>query len=214
MITTIDTKNASLEELVSTIIGGETAKAAEAMAAYGVDGREALCLATADWRDLVRAGLTRAKAIKLAAAVELGRRLSIAQAKKKMEDFGMPDAVANYFMERYKYEEQEHFAVAYLNVKNRLLAVREISVGETASTTADIKSIFRWAMRYNASGIIVVHNHPSGCTDPSGEDTALGHTLYEMGRIMDIELLDSIVVGDGSYYSYVEDYNFERIRRG
>jgi len=212
-MTNTDAKKASLEELVSTIIGGETAKAAEAMAAYGAEGREALCLATADWRDLVRAGLTKAKAIKLAAAVELGRRLSIAQAKKEMEDFSMPDAVARYFIERYRYEEQEHFAVAYLNRKNKLIGVQEISIGDSWSAQVDDRAIFRWAMRYNASAIIVVHNHPSGNPAPSPEDDDMTQSLYRKGKIMDVALLDSIVVGDGSYYSYEKTDRLGRVVR-
>lgn len=213
MITTIDPKKASLEELVSTIIGVETAKAAEALATYGVAGRETLSLATSDWRDLVHAGLTKSKAIRLAAAVELGLRLTRENARRWMEDFCDPSSVAHYFMTRYKYSNQEHLAVAYLNRKNKLVGVQEISIGDSWSAQVDDRAIFRWAMRYNAASIIIVHNHPSGNPDPSPEDDDMTRSLYRKGEIMDVGLLDSIVVGDGSYYSYEETGRLGRVVR-
>lgn len=201
-----DPKKVSREGLIEIILGGDSSQVVkEVCSAYGVKGRENLCLATADFRDFMYMGMTKAKALKLAAAIELGRRM-VEGSKRDFENFSSPEAVADYFMAKYKYAQQEHFCAVYLNKKNRLLGFQEISVGDSSSTVVDIQCIFRWAVRYGASGLIVAHNHPTGFPEPSDIDDDLVNTLLRAGEIMGVDLLDSIVLGDGKYYSYCQEH--------
>lgn len=201
-----DPKKVSQEGLIEIILGGDSSQVAkEVCSAYGVKGRENLCLATADFRDFMYMGMTKVKALKLAAAIELGRRM-VEGSKRDFEDFSSPEAVADYFMAKYKYAQQEHLCAVYLNAKNRLLGFQEITVGGPSNTIVDVQAIFRWAVRYGAQGMIVVHNHPSGFPEPSPEDDGFTRDISRAGEIMGVELLDSIVIGDGEYYSYCEEH--------
>lgn len=201
-----DPKNVSKEGLIEIILGGDSSQVAkEVCSAYGVKGRENLCLATADFRDFMAMGMAKMKAVRLAAAIELGRRM-VEGSKRDFENFSSPEAVADYFMAKYKFAQQEHFCAVYLNKKNRLLGLQEITVGDSSQTIIDVQCIFHWAIRYRASGLIVVHNHPSGFPEPSDDDDNIAELLRQAGEIMGVELLDSIVVGDGKYFSYCQEH--------
>lgn len=102
-----------------------------------------------DWRDLISVkGVGQDKAITVCAAVELGRRLAQFHNKKQLENFSFPEAVASYFMEKLRHEDQEHFIVCFLNTKNRLLGYKEICVGSLDAAPVDIKEAMRWALRF------------------------------------------------------------------
>lgn len=198
---------ASLYDLLAIIIGGDAEKSLakagnvvrECVDAYG---GEYTALCSADWRDfVVSAGLTKTAAIKVAAAIELGKRLDASHDKRTRENFGRPENVARFFMERLRHETQEHFCVAYTNVKNKLIGWKEISVGGLNAAPADVKEAMRWAIRYKAYGLILVHNHPSGYPEPSREDITLTKTFTEASKFVDCEVLDHVIIGDGIYTS-------------
>ena len=133
-----------------------------------------------DWRDLVHIdGIGKYKAITLCAAIELGRRL-------------------------LRHKNQEHFLVCYLNIKNKLLGYREITRGGLQETVVDIKEALKWALRFKAYAIILVHNHPSGVPDPSREDIRTTERFVKAGKILDIVVLDHIIIGDGNFKSLAE----------
>lgn len=158
-----------------------------------------------DWRDLTHiSGIGKDKAITLCAAIELGRRLSTRFCKNKLNDFGRPSNVAKYFMEKLRHKNQEHFIVCYLNVKNKLLGFREITRGGLQETVVDIKEALKWALRFKAHAIILVHNHPSGVPDPSGEDIRTTEKFVNAGKLLDIFVLDHIIIGDGVFKSLAE----------
>lgn len=161
-----------------------------------------------DWRDLTHiSGIGKDKAITLCAAIELGRRLSTLFLKEELKNFSNPDNVAKYFMEKLRYKSQEHFFVCYLNVKNRLLGFREITRGGLQETVVDIKEALKWALRFKAFSIILVHNHPSGSPEPSSEDIRTTERFIKAGRLLDIAVLDHIIIGDGVFKSLAEmDY--------
>ena len=199
-----DPKKVSYEGLIELVLGGEVKQVAENVcSAYGMKGRENICLGTADFRDFMQLGMTKARAIRLAAAVELGRRVENS-GKRILEKFDNAKAISAYFMERCRYEEQEHFYALYLNNKLRFLGLREICTGDGHSATVDIQHIFRWGVRYGASFIVVLHNHPSGFPEPSQQDDEITECLSKAGAIMGIPVVDHIVIGDDSYYSYQE----------
>lgn len=203
-------KIASLYDLLAIIIGGDAEKSLtkagnvvrECVDAYG---GEYTALSSADWRDfVVSAGLTKAAAIKVAAAIELGKRLDSCYDKRTRENFSNPENVSRFFMERLRHETQEHFCVAYTNVKNRLIGWKEIGVGGLNTAPADVKEAMKWAIRYKAYGLILVHNHPSGYPEPSREDIALTKTFAEAAKFIDCEVLDHVIIGDGIYVSLHE----------
>lgn len=158
-----------------------------------------------DYRDLEEIpGIGRDKAITICAAIELGRRLTSYHDKRRLERLNEPEKVARFFMERLRHETQEHFYVCYLNVRNRFLGEREISVGTATSAPVDMKEALKWAIRYKASGLILLHNHPSGYPEPSTDDIDLTKKFMRAAKTLDMSVIDHIVIGDGIYVSLHE----------
>lgn len=159
-----------------------------------------------DWRDLtIIKGIGPDKAVTICAAVELGRRLATVCKKTSLSHFGSAEAVANYFMENLRHENQEHFLVCFVNAKNRFLGYKEIGMGNMNSAPVDIKEAMRWAIRFKANGIILVHNHPSGYPDPSDSDIQLTKRFNEAAALLDVLLLDHVIIGDSVFYSFHEN---------
>ncbi|MEE3452108.1 RadC family protein [Dialister sp.] len=166
----------------------------------GINGYEDL-----NWRDLTDIkGIGPDKAITICAAVELGRRLSFLFDRRKLISFNTPDKVADFFMEKLRHENQEHFMVSYVNVKNRLLGFQEITRGNLNAAPVDIKEAMKWGIRYKAYGLILVHNHPSGYPEPSKEDISVTKAFAEASKLLDMQVLDHVIIGDGTFVSLHE----------
>jgi DNA repair protein RadC len=101
-------------------------------------------------------------------------------------------------------EAQEVFGILVLNTKNKIVAVHEISRGTLSASIIHPREVFKPAVLHNAAAIICFHNHPSGDPEPSREDVELTKRLFEAGKIMGIEVLDHIIVGDDRYTSLKE----------
>jgi DNA repair protein RadC len=101
-------------------------------------------------------------------------------------------------------EAQEVFGVLILNTKHKIVAVHEVSRGTLNSSIVHPREVFKPAVLHNAAAIICFHNHPSGDTEPSKDDIELTKRLIEAGKIMGIEILDHIIVGDDRYVSLKE----------
>jgi DNA repair protein RadC len=145
-------------------------------------------------------GVGQAKAATILASVELGRRLSQAAAAR-IEIVHGPEDAAHYAMPRFRFEQREHFAVLLLNTKNHILGMPEISVGSLSASIVHPREVFREAINYAAASMILLHNHPSGDPSPSREDIAVTNRLVKAGKIMDIEVLDHIILGDHRFLS-------------
>ena len=148
-------------------------------------------------------GVGLAKAASIMAAVELGRRLSQAAAAR-IEVVHGPEDAAHYAMPRFRFEQREHFAVLLLNTKNHILGMPEISVGSLSASVVHPREVFREAINYAAAAMILLHHHPSGDPSPSREDIAVTSRLVKAGKIMDIEVLDHIILGDQRFLSLKE----------
>lgn len=133
------------------------------------------------------------------AAIELGRRVFLPSAQKRLV-CDRPENVVAAFPELH-IATVEHFGVLLLDVKNRLIAKRITSVGTIDETIAHPREVFRDAVRVSAAGIIVVHNHPSGQSIPSQEDLRLTEQLLACGRTLQIPVLDHVVIGYGEFTS-------------
>jgi DNA repair protein RadC len=145
-------------------------------------------------------GVGPAKAAQLKAAIELGRRLSVADMGERPGIHSPEDAAALVGYEMGALE-QEHLRVMLLDTRNRVLKVVEIYKGSLNSSAIRIGEIFRDAIRINAASVILVHNHPSGDPTPSPEDISVTKAIITAGELMDIEVLDHLVIGKNSFIS-------------
>jgi len=144
-------------------------------------------------------GIGPAKAVAIKAAVEIGRR--IAQDVQRKTLIRTPEDVKNIVMEEMRYFDREHFRALYLDRKGGLLAVEDVSVGGLHSSLVHPREVFKTAVKKSAASIIIVHNHPSGDPTPSEEDVEVTRRLIEAGKIMGIEILDHVVIGENTYCS-------------
>lgn len=148
-------------------------------------------------------GIGLAKSVQIKAAVELGLRLS-SQIKRRSAVMTSPADVASYLMDEMRFLEKEHFRAMLLNIKNHLISVEDISVGSLNSSIVHPREVFKPAIRRSSASIILVHNHPSGDPTPSREDLEVTRRLVEAGRIIGIEVIDHVIIGNGSYVSLKE----------
>ncbi len=140
-------------------------------------------------------GLSEAKASQLLAALELGRR-SVSHSPEERVTINSPQDVANLLMGEMSLLEQEHLKVLLLNTKNEVMNIQEIYVGNVNSSVVRTAEVIRPAVRENAPSIIVVHNHPSGDPTPSPEDVSITEELVAAGKLLGVELLDHVVIGN------------------
>jgi len=155
-------------------------------------------------------GIGIAKAVKLKAALELGRRL-MAYSSNYNFTIKSPEDVINLVMDDMRYLNKEHFKIIMLNTKNRVIAIDTISVGSLNSSIVHPREVFKAAIERASSSIILVHNHPSGDPTPSKEDLDVTKRLFESGNILGIKVLDHIIIGNGKGISFKEKgyYDFE-----
>ncbi|EMR05813.1 hypothetical protein C772_02084 [Bhargavaea cecembensis DSE10] len=148
-------------------------------------------------------GIGEAKAVQLLAAVELGKRLTRKQSTERYV-IRSPEDAAAYLMPDMSNLNQEHFVVLFLNVKNEVLHSRTIFIGSLNSSIVHPREVFREAVKRSAASIICAHNHPSGNPAPSPEDIEVTKRLAEAGKIVGIDLLDHIIIGDHKFLSLKE----------
>lgn len=149
-------------------------------------------------------GVGEAKAITIAAALELGRRRKVSQAFKNPKISTSGDAFAQIEGDLSDLSHEE-FWVLLLNRSNELLGKVNVSKGGVAGTVADAKLIFKPAIEKLATSIILCHNHPSNNLLPSDADIRLTKKLTQAGSTLDISVLDHIIVGNKHYYSFTDE---------
>lgn len=161
-------------------------------------------LARADFAQLTQThGLGPAKAAQLMAALELGRRLMRETPDEPLQ-IRAPEDAARYLMPAMSFYEQEHFVVLYLNTRNHVIDQEDLYRGGLNTAIVRVAEVFRGAIRRNCNAILVAHNHPSGDPTPSPDDIALTRKLVETGKLLEIELLDHLVIGQHRYVSLRE----------
>ncbi len=149
-------------------------------------------------------GIGQTKAITVSAAMELGRRRQMSEGIERVSISQSKDAIP-IIMPLLQDLNHEVFCVLYLNHANKLLRHEIISSGGMSATVADIRIILKNSLLYNASRIIVAHNHPSGNTRPSNADIMLTKKLSESAALMDISLLDHIIIAGEQYVSLADE---------
>ena len=148
-------------------------------------------------------GIGKAKATQLMALSELSKRFKTYRAGD-MYKISQPKEAADYVMEDMKSLDVEHLKVIMLNTKNMVISVRDVSIGSLNSSIVHPREVFCEAIKKRSASIIVCHNHPSGDPTPSNEDINITNRLRECGKIIGIELIDHLIIGNGVYISLKE----------
>ncbi|HPP62860.1 MAG TPA: DNA repair protein RadC [Anaerolineales bacterium] len=148
-------------------------------------------------------GLGEAKASQIKAAIELGRRLTLESPEERPTINSPADAAALVAYEMSALE-QEHLRVILLDRRNRVLETVEVYKGSVNSSQVRVGEVFKEAVRKNASALIVIHNHPSGDPTPSPDDVAVTRAIVQAGKMLDVEVLDHMVIGQGRWASLKE----------
>lgn len=152
---------------------------------------------------MARYEVTNEQASALLAAIELGKRVTQA-GTLEAEHIISPGDAAQLLMGRLRHETHEKFLVVLLNTKNRLIQILQIAEGSLTSAVVHPREVYAPAIVNHAACIIVAHNHPSGDPYPSMEDRALTKAVKSAGEVVGIPLLDHMIIGDGTYYSFKE----------
>lgn len=165
-----------------------------------------------DLRALSRAGIAalikekgvgEAKACQIMACFELGRRLASFSKTKKLRINSAKD-IAKMFMPELSSLKKEHFIGIYLDSRKNIVKEEIISIGSLDSSVVHPREIFRPAIEESAAALILVHNHPSGDPEPSEEDIEVTKQLSAAGELLGIELLDHVIIGQKTYFSFRE----------
>lgn len=140
------------------------------------------------------------------AEIELHYRSKVKRADQfKITCSGDAAGLLKRFWDPSKIDFVEQFKVLLVNRANRAIGLLNVSTGTTVATVVDMKLIFVAAMKSNASGIIIAHNHPSGNLSPSETDTILTRKVKEAGKILEIQVLDHIIITSEGHYSFADE---------
>jgi DNA repair protein RadC len=196
----------SLWELLSLVLsdgepvaeGSHPAK--ELLAAFG-------CLKELDRRSLPELarikGVGHEKAVRVKAALELGRRLMREQGARRSR-ISCPEDVFNHLSPLFSGVKQEVFVVLLLNGQNELMKEIVVSKGGLMSSVIHPREVFREAIVESSAAIVLAHNHPSGNPNPSKEDHKVTQQLHQAGTLLGIEVFDHVIIGDGAFVSFKE----------
>lgn len=148
-------------------------------------------------------GIGNCKAAIILAAVELGKRIVLEEAKDKRK-ITSPLDIVDFFMTDLSGFKREHFKITMLDTKNNIIGIEEVSIGNLNSSIVHPREVFKQAIKRSSSSIILVHNHPSGDPTPSREDINITKRLVECGDLLGIRVLDHIIIGDRKHISLKE----------
>ncbi len=184
------------DELLALVMGGadRLSVAREVLAQHG--GLAGLAIA-----GIAELGpLGGRRAATLLASVELGRRVACALPAPRWQ-VRAPTDLAERLLPAMAHLEREELRVVLLTTKNTVIAMVTVYVGNLAGSSVRVGEVFREAVRRQAASVVVAHNHPSGDPAPSPEDLRITGDLAQAGRLLDIELLDHLVIGQGRWVS-------------
>ena len=151
-------------------------------------------------------GIGSVKAIEILCSLELGKRVFYKVDKSNIK-LNNSKLIYNYFKDLVIDEKQENFYAIYLDTKSNLITYKLLFKGTINTSCVHPREIFKYALLNSAYSIIVFHNHPSGDVTPSTEDEELTSSLFQIGKLMSIPVLDHIIFGNDSYFSFYEYLN-------
>lgn len=148
-------------------------------------------------------GLGIAKTATIKAAIELGHRLSV-ENPHESRAISSPKDAADLLLHKLGGLEQEEFWVMLLDRRNKVIDTEKITRGSVSSSQIRIAEVFKEAVRKNCSAVILFHNHPSGDPDPSSDDISVTRGIIQAGKILEIDVLDHIIIGNNRWFSMKE----------
>ena len=156
-------------------------------------------------KDLMKfKGIGEAKAISVAAALEIGRRKASQEIPEKISIKSSAEAFAVFFPHLSDLRTEE-FWVIFLNQKNQIIYKSQISKGGITGTIVDVRVLFKIALEHFATSIIVAHNHPTGNLKPSDADLKITRNIKNAGEILDIKLTDHLIIGENAFFSFQDE---------
>lgn len=148
-------------------------------------------------------GIGKTKAAQIIALAEISKRFK-SYKSGEVYKISQPNDAAKIVMEEMRFLKQEILKVIMLNTKNLVIKSKDVSLGSLNSSIVHPREVFCDAIKSSSASIIICHNHPSGDPTPSNEDISITHRLKECGKLLGVELLDHIIIGDGKYISLKE----------
>lgn len=149
-------------------------------------------------------GIGQQKQEKIYALKEILERLLKADKNERII-INKPNDIAKILIPRYRYATQENFIIVLLNTKNEIISINDISTGSLNASIAEPREVFREVLKYPTSAAILAHNHPSGNPNPSVKDIKITKKLVNAGKILGIDILDHIIIGDNEFRSLKQD---------
>ncbi|WP_242705741.1 DNA repair protein RadC [Pontibacillus sp. ALD_SL1] len=196
-------EEASISELLALVIG-KNAQPDVCQEIAGIPTQRLLEMSEADF--LSYEGIGKVAAERLRAMLQLTRKLGSRSLDRKTIVRSQEDAAEIFrYLNQYS---QEHFTVAYLSAKQGVIAREEVFVGDLNSCIVHPREVYKKAITHSAAHVICAHNHPSGDATPSREDIEMTRRLIEVGKMIGIELLDHIIIGDGEKYTSMKELGY------
>jgi DNA repair protein RadC len=197
----------SSQELLALVIGRGIPKksvmtiAQELLARFG--NVKAISQATLEELCQIK-GIGIAKAAQIKACFELARREDLEPPDLVPFDIKNPEAVVKAIRASIQDKAKEHFKLILLNSRNRVIGISNISTGTLTTSLVHPREVFKEAITHSAASVVLAHNHPSGDPEPSEDDLKITKKLVESGKILGIEVIDHIIIGKNSFYSFRE----------
>jgi DNA repair protein RadC len=189
-------------ELLAVITGVQCLETAQRLliAAGGLRGLHTI--STTELQRLV-AGISVSRAAQLKAAIELGKRVVKGEVLHRRQ-VKSPADVADLLLIEMSHLDQEHLRTVLLDTKNRIQAISTVYIGSLNASMIRVGEIFKEALKRNSAALIVVHNHPSGDPSPSPEDVLVTREIIAAGKLLDVQVLDHLVIGQARFVSMRE----------
>ena len=157
---------------------------------------------TRDWLEFK--GVGTAKIAQIKAALEIGRRFREDETRLERPQIKSAQDIVDILMPQMRDLKKEVFKVAFLNSQNRVIAIEDLEEGTVNHAAPIIREIFQRALQHFAVSIICVHNHPGGDATPSAEDKTFTHKLMESGKVIGVNVLDHIIIGNEKFHSFID----------
>ena len=186
-------------ELLAVITGVPCLETAQRLLIAAGGLRGLLTLSTTELQQLVT-GISAGRAAQLKAAIELGTRVARGNQAQRRQ-VKSPTDIANLLLLEMSHLDQEHLRTVLLDTKNRVQAISTVYIGSLNASMIRVGEVFKAALKWNSAALIVAHNHPSGDPTPSPEDVLVTHQIVAAGKLLDIDVLDHLVLGNGIWVS-------------
>jgi DNA repair protein RadC len=187
-------------ELLSLIIGTDKCLSVAENLIIQFKSLDNIKFATIEQLMVVK-GVGKSLAGRIIACLEMSKRLNSLQLPQDLDTITTPEQCCRRIRNKISDYFKEHFFVCSFNIRNKLIAVDEVSKGTLTASLVHPREVFETAIKRHSAQIIVSHNHPSGDSEPSEDDIRITKRLYEAGKIMGIELLDHIIITELNYAS-------------